>query len=232
MDHSLIEKAQRLPEDHASGGAERVRSLTDHLWFKVKIGEYRGAAGEVNARPNDAPPLWWLVAGGRRRADTKSQDFYKQLEAECVRAAKREKNNTEGVSSTHLLPQDIDYRRYEIEQITLGVQALQKAVREAICMSAHSGKPAVATTNGQRLIAWVKSGDGDTYLAIAAEGYPDPKEIAILLDSVPGMSPDDWAPEPGEVLEITPDYGQLVFSAMLPPESLATILEESPGGYL
>lgn len=207
-------------------------SLTDHLWFKVKVGEYRGAAGEVNARTKDAPPLWWLVAGGLRRADTKARDFYEQLEAECVRAAKRQKNNTERVSSTHLLPQDIDYRRYDTEQVALGVQALQKAVREAICMSAHSAKPAAATTNGQRLIAWVKSSDGDTYLAIAAEGYLDPNEIAILLSSVPGMSPDDWAPEPGEVLGIKPEYGQLVFSAMLPPESLATILEESPGGYL
>lgn len=232
MDYPLVEKAQRLPEDHASGGAERVLSLSDRLWFKVKIGEYRGAAGEVSSRTEETPSLWWLVAGGLRRADTKAQDFYKQLEAECVRSAKLQKNNTEGISSTHLLPQDIDYRRYKAEQVALGVEALQKAVCEAICMSAHSGKPAAATTSGQRLIAWVKSSDGDTYLAIAAEGYLDPKEIAVLLNSVPGMSSDDWASEPGEVLGITPEYGQLVFSAMLPPESLAAILEDSAGGDL
>lgn len=232
MEHALIDKAQRLPEEHAAGGSERVRSLTDHIWFKVKIGEYRGAAGEVNARPEDVPPKWWLVAGGLRRGDTKAQDFYDQIEAECARAAKLQKKNTQGIDSDHLNPQDVDYRRFKAEQIALGVQALQKAVREAICMSAHSGQPAAATTGRQRLIAWVKSNEGDTYLAIAAEGYLDPREIAVLLSSVPGVSADDWAPEPGEVLGIKPDRGQLVFSSMLPPESLAKVLEETPGGYL
>lgn len=87
IEHDLIEKAQRLPEEHASGGAERIRALADHLWFKVKVGEYR----------------------------------------------------------------------------------------EAICQSSHSGKPVSATTNGQRLIAWVKSQEADTYLAISAEGFLDPQ---------------------------------------------------------
>lgn len=46
------------------------------------------------------------------------------------------------------------------------------------------------------------------------------------------MGPEDWSVEPGEVLGITPDVGQIVYSAILPPESLAQILEESEGGYL
>lgn len=232
VEHDLIAKAQRLPEEHASGGAERVRALTDHVWFKVKVGGYRGAGGQVHLRPDDIPLLWWLVAAGIRRSDTRAHDFYDQIEAECARAAKKQPKHAHKVSSDHLLPRDIDHRRYRLEQATLGIVALQKVVREAICRSAHSGRPVSVTSEGQRLIAWVRSGDGDTYLAIAAEGFLDPKQVAVLLDAIPGMSPDDWMPEPTEVLGIQPDVGQLVFSAMLPPHSLAAILAEASGGYL
>lgn len=228
-EHDLIAKAQRLPDENASGGAERVLAIDDRVWFKVKVGEYRGAGGHVADVPDDVPPLWWLVAGGLRRADSKDQDFYGALEAECRRAAK---GTPARVSSDHLLPQGIDFRRWQAEQAALGVVALQRVVRELICRSAHSSGPVEATAQGQGLIAWVKSQDGETYLAIATEGFLDPREVAVVLSAVPGMTADDWQIEPGEVLGIQPGLGQLVYSAMLPPESLAAILDESPGGYL
>lgn len=228
-EHDLIAKAQRLPDEFASGGAERVLAIDDRVWFKVKVGEYRGAGGHVVDVRDDIPPLWWLVAGGLRRADSKNQDFYGALDAECRRAAK---GTSATVSSDHLLPQDIDLRRWRAEQAALGVVALQRVVRELICRSAHSGGPVEATAQGQGLIAWVKSHDGETYLAIATEGFLDPREIAVVLSAVPGMAADDWQIEPGEVLGITPGVGQLVYSAMLPPESLAAMLDDSPGGYL
>lgn len=87
-EHDLIAKAQRLPNESASGGAERMLAIDDRVWFKVKVGEYRGAGGHVIDVPDDIPPLWWLVAGGLRRADSKDQDFHGALEAECRRAAK------------------------------------------------------------------------------------------------------------------------------------------------
>lgn len=228
-EHDLIAKAQRLPDEFASGGAERVLAIDDRVWFKVKVGEYRGAGGHVVDVPDDIPPLWWLVAGGLRRADSKNQDFYGALDAECRRAAK---GTSATVSSDHLLPQDIDLRRWRAEQAALGVVALQRVVRELICRSAHSGGPVEATAQGQGLIAWVKSHDGETYLAIATEGFLDPREIAVVLSAVPGMAVDNWQIEPGEVLGITPGVGRLVYSAMLPPESLAAMLDDSPGGYL
>lgn len=227
--HDLIAKAQRLPGEHASGGAERVLSISDRLWFKVKIGEYRGASGQITDHPDDLPTLWWLVAAGLRRADSKDQDFYDSLEAECQRGAK---GSSAVVNSDHLLPKDIDFRRFSAEQVALGVVSLQQAVREAICRSVHVDAPVSATTNGQRLIAWVKSEDADTYLAISTEGFLDPKEIAVVLNAVPGMTADDWQVEPGEVLGITPGAGQLVYSAVIPPASLAAVLEDTPGGYL
>ena len=169
------------------------------------------------------------MAAGLRRADSNKQDFYGALEAECRRAAR---GTTASASSDHLLPQDIDHRRWQKEQAALGVIALQRVVRELICRSAHSGEPVEATAQGPGLIAWVKSHDGDTYLAIATEGFLDPREIAVVLSAVPGMTADDWQIEPGEVLGIMPGVGQLVYSAMLPPESLAAMLHDSSGGYL
>lgn len=227
--HDLVVKAQRLPEELASGGAERVLALDDRVWFKVKVGEYRGAGGQVHDAPGGIPELWWLVAAGIRRADSKGQDFYSALESECRRAAK---GTSATIDSGHLLPQDIDHRRWKAEQTTLGAVALKRVVRELICRSASSGEMVGATVQGQQLIAWVKSKDGETYLAIAAEGFLDPKVLAVLLAAVPGVTSDDWQIEPGEVLGITPGTGQLVFSTMLPPESLAAVLEESSGGYL
>jgi len=40
-EHDLIAKAQRLPDEFASGGAERVLAIDDRVWFKVKVGAYR-----------------------------------------------------------------------------------------------------------------------------------------------------------------------------------------------
>ncbi len=87
-EHDLVAKAQRLPDESASGGAERMLAIDDRVWFKVKVGEHRGAGGRVTEAPEAIPTLWWLVAGGLRRADSKAQDFYSILEAECRRAAK------------------------------------------------------------------------------------------------------------------------------------------------
>lgn len=229
MDHDLVAKAQRLPEELASGGAERVRDVADHVWFKVKVGEYRGAGGHVNSVVEGTPSLWWLVAAGVRRSDSKSQDFYEQLAAECKREAK---GTAQNVDSDHLLPQLVDYRRYHAEQLVLGSEALKRVVREAICRSAHTSQPVARSTESQQLIAWVKSKDGDTYLAIAAEGFLDPNQIAVLLSAVPGLSADDWIAEPSEMMGIKPSAGQIVFSTMLPPHTLAALLDESQGGFL
>jgi hypothetical protein len=91
IDHPLINKAQHLPAEASAGGAERIKALTDRVWFKVKVANLRGAATHLT--PSDtteaeilaaADSWWWLGAAGGRKEDS-STDFYKSIEAEAAR---------------------------------------------------------------------------------------------------------------------------------------------------
>ena len=230
LDEPLIRKAQDLPSEVSAGGAERVLSLNDRVWFKVKTQDERGAAGEVPGPGEHEFPRqgWWLVAAGRRQQDTPKKDFYARLEAECVRAGK----GTGGVRSEVLLPAEIDYRRWPAERATLAVSAMRALVRKAVVKSAHDGKLWTVTIKQHVIGALVRSQDGETYLAVTAEGYYDHRLVAILLDAIPGVPKKDWGAEPGAVFGIAPAEGQVVFSAMLPPETLCTLLDEDDGDYL
>ena len=233
IDHPLVEHAQRVPQEREAGGAERIRELDDRIWFKVKTSNYRGAAGEVNTAADPsyadlASSGWWLVAAGHRQADTSGKDFYARIADECARAGR----GTGHVSTDHLLPAQLDYERWIAEEAALAVVAIKRVVREAIARSAQTGGMRVAETRHHRIGALVVSREGETYLAVMAEGFVDPRMLAIVLDAVPGVDPGDWLPEPAAVLEIDPGPGQLVFSTMLPGLALASILEEVDGHYL
>lgn len=52
LDHELIRKAQQSPELDAAGGSERIESVDDRTWLKVKTGQWRGAV---------LPPAWQAV---------------------------------------------------------------------------------------------------------------------------------------------------------------------------
>lgn len=222
MEHALIAKAQRVPSEVAAGGAERVLAIDDRVWFKVKVGSHRGAAGLVADGPEGLPDVWWLVAAGVRRADSQDVDFYAVLEAACRRSAEGSRSS---VSSEHLLLQDIDLRRWRLEETTLAVVSIQGAVRDAIRRSALAGEPVEARTRAPRATAWVVSREGETYLAIAAAGFLDPREVAVVLASVPGVTADDWQIEPGEVLGIAPSMDRLVYSTLLSTDLLAAMLD-------
>ncbi|WP_211249247.1 hypothetical protein [Nocardioides aequoreus] len=63
--HSVIASAQSLPEQRDAGGAERVVSLSDRVWFKVKTSDHRAAATELGSGevPDWTPPTrgaWWI----------------------------------------------------------------------------------------------------------------------------------------------------------------------------
>lgn len=223
LDHPLVSRAQSLPETFQAGRAERVVSISDRVWFKVKTQDYRGAAREEQSPEGHGVPGrgWWLAAAGHRTADTPTQDFYARLTAECTRAGK----GSGGVNSDGLLPRDIDYRRWTAESATLAVLAMQGLVRQAIAKSANDGKLWTVTVQRHVIGALVRSVEGETYLAVTAEGYYDPRLVAVLLKCVPGVLPDDWIPEPGPVLGLEPSHGQIVFSTMIPPEVLAAVLE-------
>jgi hypothetical protein len=132
LDHSLIQKAQRIPSLVAAGGGERVVSLTDRVWFKVKVDDVRTAATNVlsaDELTGDDRHQWWLGACGRRHG-TSADDFYAALHQECRRAGKGEGD----VAMTHLLPQPIDEKRFVAEKAALVVTSIRATVREAIAL--------------------------------------------------------------------------------------------------
>ncbi|MGA1826775.1 hypothetical protein [Microbacterium sp.] len=237
LDDVLLQKAQALPAEVAAGGAERIRTLTDRVWFKVKTTDLRGAGGEAETPEAFGPrtdadlpaAAWWLVAAGHRQDDTKNRDFYARLEAECERAAK---GTPVAVDSAHLAPTSNDYRRWQLENVALVVVTLQRKVREAIARAAQTGNVWRVAIGTFQLGALVKDVDGESYLAITADGFWDSKMLAVLLDAVPGVSVDDWQIEPSEVIGITPTTGQIIYSAMIPADSLSRVLDEVDDHFL
>jgi hypothetical protein len=225
IDHPLIRRAQRIPEEAVASGVERVKALNDRVWFKCKTSVYRAAVTNLTASESESCGLpaetsWWIGAAGIRRADSKEVDFYSQLEAEAIRHGK----GTGTVSTVHLLPQQADCDRYTAEAHARGIEALKLAVRKIIAKSLNDGKPYMAELPGYRVTAVARAADEEAYLAIIAEGFPDPRIIGIILDAVPDIPKDDWQPEPGHVADIVPGHGQIIWSAIIPPSAQSKIL--------
>jgi hypothetical protein len=64
----------------------------------------------------------------------------------------------------------------------------------------------------------------EAYLAIIAEGAPDPQMFAFPLDCVPGVAPEDWQSEPSPVAEVN-GSGEIIWSTLLPSEIANEILD-------
>jgi hypothetical protein len=228
VNHPLIAKSQDVPRELAAGGAERVRSLTDRVWFKCKCSNLRGVVTHLSEDEVDQSRLladidagWWLAAAGERKADSAS-DFYKVIEAEAARRGKGQ----QGVSTGHLLPVEIDYKRLSAELAVQSVLSIQRVVRGLIAKSLNDGKLWTASTSEHEITAGVQASDGEAYLAISAEGFFDARTIAVILASVPHMAKADWMAEPGGAMGIHPEPGQIIYSAMIPATAQAAILEE------
>lgn len=205
--HALIAKAQRLPEEVAAQGGERVRFADDRVWFKVKIDDDRGMATDLDRPlPQDDPQIvktgWWIGAAGKRRGGHAS-DFYVQMEAELDREGKGSGHRSSG----HLLPTGQDIQRLRAESALLVVTFLQDTICKAIVLSLRAGRVVEVELTldgiaGHNLRAMVRAQDGDAYLVISARGFVDPRMIAVAIAAVPGIPPADWLPEPGETLGI------------------------------
>lgn len=95
-----------------------------------------------------------------------------------------------------------------------------------IASSLKTGHLAVAEFRKHRLKALVRAENGhEAYLAIIAEGVPDPDVFALLLDCVPGIAPADWQPEPSALAEMTPEAGEIIWSTLFPSDVASAILE-------
>jgi hypothetical protein len=223
IDHPIVVNAQSVPEWRDAGGAERVIALADRVWFKVKTSDHRAAVTELRGAelPDWARPsrgAWWIGAAGRRQADSPQRDFYAALQRECTTG--------KAVSSDHLLPSDWDWKRLAAEQAVAWRREMKRMVIRLVAMSLTSGRLAVAEFRKHRIRALVRAESGhEAYLAIIAEGVPDPQMFALLLDCVPGVAPEDWQPEPSPLAEMNPGSGEIIWSTLFPSEVANAILE-------
>jgi hypothetical protein len=221
VDHALIEEAQRLPERYAAGGAERILSLKDRVWFKVKTSRWRGAATRLPQadRPEASPQIrfapWWIGAAGYRREGDPA-DFYFALEAEA------ERNGT----SDKWLPSDWDWKRLELEQAYAWEAQVRMVVRELIARSLRDGKTYMAEFSSYSVTALARANGEETYLKVGLERIADPKIFAVILNAVPGVDPQSWLPEPGGVADLEPESGEIIWSTILPPAVAARLLDE------
>ena len=101
-----------------------------------------------------------------------------------------------------------------------------EVVRRLITMSLQTGELAVATVVDHYIRAQVTDGD-EVYLTLGTGGIYDPKVIAVILDSVPRVSIDDWFIEPSGTLGIEPQTGEVIWSTMLPDETRQEFLGQS-----
>lgn len=93
-------------------------------------------------------------------------------------------------------------------------------------MSLKSGNVAVAEFGKHLIKALVRAANGhEAYLAIIAEGVPDPEMFALLLDCVPGVAVDDWQAEPSPLVEMSPAPGEIIWSTLFPSEVASAVLE-------
>lgn len=222
LDHPLVKEAQRLPEIHAAGGAERILSLTDRIWFKVKTGRWRGAAirlpeaeDTIESQARLAP--WWLGIGGYRR-EGDSADLYAFLESTA---------NRDG-SSDRWLPQAWDWKRLELEHIYAFTYKIRQIVCQLIARSLRDGHSYQAEFEHYRVTALARAKDGETYLLVGTENVADPNIFAVILNAVPGIDPAAWQPEPQGVAGLQPEPGEVIWSTILPPAVAVDLLDAIP----
>lgn len=231
IDHPLVVKSQNLPPTVSARGGERVISLSDRVWFKVKVNDLRAVAArlsdeDLDAIQIDAPARWWLGAAGPRR-DGDHRDFYQSLAVELARYAR---GSSAKVNSARLLPQAVDRRRLLAESAFRIDARFRHLVVNAIARSALGGGACGVMLDRDGIIehdlcAKVHAHDGESYLAISAEGFIDPRMIALVLNAVPGVDPGEWAAEPSGVDGVDPMPGQIIYSTIIPTGALDRIIE-------
>ena len=217
LEHPLVVKAQATPAQARAGGGERIRSLDDRVWFKVKTASYRGAAGQV-------PPLthiahtWWLTAGGDRVADSPQHDFYARLAARAAAQG----------GSDFLLPTDWDRDRLLAEAAEFSTTIVQNEVLLSAADSLTSGEVVAFTVGDREVRVRIRMlQDQRVYLAIGATGSLDTTFLTVVFSAIPGLTADDWMPEPSNELGFDPAPGEILWSAMISPDCQQELLERA-----
>lgn len=232
LDHDIIQRAQGVPEKAAANGAERILSLKDRVWLKVKSGRWRGAATDYVHDPESPKSEWfsgWWLGFVGTRADGDRGDAYATARARS--RVSKDKGST-GIDTGWMLPTARDANRRIAEFAAREEAAMYEHVRAAIAESARTGRVLSTIYGHHTLEVLVKAPDNETYLAVGMTGVYRAEEIAAVLGCIPGVAPDSWGAEPGDVLGITPHAGQVIYSTILDPRELGPLLEENPEGTL
>jgi hypothetical protein len=229
--------AQSLPDAFEAGGVKRIISLKDRVWFKLKTGRWRGAvlrmtdhdlATESDHWANlalDARGRWWLARVGIRE-DGNRRDFYEQITADS--SCSRTPAKSDGVDTDHLLPTAWDRKRLALENAWAQRHVYEQVMLEAAAKSLRSGKVVVATFSTFTMGVVIRADKRNQCVAFIAENVFDPTTLAVMMDAFPGISANDWAPEPNDAFGITPKPGQIIYSTPLPTEVADEILERVP----
>ena len=192
IDHPLIKKVN---EQFAwpAGPRERIRSMDDAVWFKVKISRWRGAVFE------DGEPSWLVAAGIRE--DGSPNDFYEAL-ANAARAARTQYNAVSAqplATDTYCqpwLPTGDDRDRYKAESGVRLLRELRTAICDLLVQSLLDGREHSTVIVGAEL--WIQAkghNDRETYVALRIVGSVPEHILAVVLDLVPGCERDGWYPE-------------------------------------
>lgn len=219
LEHPLIMRAQQLPERVNASSAERIRSLTDRVWLKVKTSTWRGAVGELDPVVPHIPQKWWLTAAGPRTEDSDQHDFYARIDAEA------HSGGPNSCSTDFLLPTEWDKQRLIAEAAVKAERIISAQVRLAAgesLLNADIRGFDVGDRNVRVRVQMLE--DGQVYIAIGATGSIDVSFMTTLFASIPGLGADDWMPEPSDSLGFTPAAGEILWSAMITPDTQQRLL--------
>lgn len=230
IDHPIVAKAQTIPEQHAGGRTERVVSLTDRVWFKARAGDWRAAITDLETHGLPSKLLtkrlsvhdawWWLGAAGHRQDDSPQKDFYSQLKSQSFTGKK--------CSTDFMLPTEWDCRRLEAEVALSETLALQMTIRNAARQSLTNGDIrgfSVGSADVRVRVSVLP--DGQAYVAVGAVDILDPNFYALIFNSFPGLDASEWLPEPNGAAGLVPAPGEMLYSALLPPDTQARLLESN-----
>lgn len=241
LNNEPVPFAQDFPDRFEAGGLRRIRSLTDRVWFKLKTGRWRGAVVRLSSNELAAEARvcgeqgtdpcitqehrWWLGAAGVRE-DGSRTDFYEEVARAAACPASPEKRN--GVDTDKLLPQDWDRKRLRAELAFAERHVYQKVMLQATAASLRSGKVVSAEFSEFSMGVVVRADRGQQFVAFIARNVFDPKRLAVMMDSLPGVQTDEWGPEPGGIADLQPAPGEIIWSALLSPEVADRILDLVP----
>jgi hypothetical protein len=179
-------------------------------------------SSEISPQIQQFSQNWWLCAGGTRQADSPQSDFYSQLD-ERVHS-----KGPNSCSTNFLFPGEWALRRLFAE----GALNAQIVVSDLVVTAAaeslmHSDIRGFTLGDRDVRVRIKVHDDGQVYIALSATGSVDHTFFVTLMSAIPGLSSDDWMAEPDGSLEIQPEPGEIIWSAMLPAAVQAMLAEHA-----